>query len=216
VNTEIILGASIFLLLVLALLPLFIHRTIIATITGFSWTRKAFFEHCLWVEESSYSGFPDASRNQQSAVETYYVSQIVSYTTRTTQINGVTSTTTEPVYGSVRKKRTKYTYEIQRWFKSRELISQGKDHHNVHWPHYTLDQSTLERIDKTKETYLAFFQTAKGKQYQQKLSESDWNALDDTVEYDLRINLYGKITALPKARGTMKASAYYNAPQQNM
>jgi hypothetical protein len=215
VNTEIILIASIFLLLALALVPLFIHRTIIATIASFSWTRKAFFEHCLWVEETSYSGFPDGSRNQQSAVETYYVSQVVSYTTSTTQINGVTSTISEPVYGSVRRERTKYSYEIQRWFKSRELVSEGSEQHNVHWPHYTLDQSTLERIDKTKESYLVFFQTPKGKQYQQKLSESNWNALDDTMEYALRVNLYGKITALPKARGTMQASAQYNAPQQN-
>jgi hypothetical protein len=76
--------------------------------------------------------------------------------------------------------------------------------------------SSSERVEATKETYLVFFQTAKGKQYQQKLSESDWNALDDTMEYALRVNLYAKITALPEARGTMKASAQYNAPQQNM
>ena len=212
-NTEIILIASIFLLLVLALLPLFIHRTIIATITGFSWTRKVFLEHCLWVEETSYWGFPEGSINQQSRIEIYNSYEVVSYNTQTTQINGVTSTSTQPVYGNVARRRRKYTYEIQRWFKSRELVAEGEQHNDVHWPHYTLDSSTSERIEATKETYLAFFQAAKGKQYKQKLSESDWNALDDTMEYDLRVNLYGKITKLPEARGTMKASAQYNAPQ---
>ncbi len=214
-NTEIILLASILLIVVLALLPLFIHRTIIATITGFSWTRKIFFEHCLWVEETSYSGFPDDSRNQHSEVEVYYVTQIVAYNTRTTQINGATSTTSEPVYGRVRKKRTKYTYEIQRWFKSRELIAEGDKHYDVHWPAYTLDQSTSEKVDEKKETYLAFFQTAKGKQYKHKFSESDWNALNDTMEYALRVNLYGRVTKLPKVRGMLKSSTYlYNTPQQ--
>jgi hypothetical protein len=215
VNTEIIVIASIFLLSAIALVPLFIHRTITATIAGFSWTRKIFFEHCLWVEETSHSGFPDGSINQESHIETYYSYEVVSYNTQTTQINGVTSTTTQPVYGNVPRTRRKYTYEIQRWFKSRELVAEGEEHNDVHWPHYTLDSSTSERVEATKETYLVFFQTAKGKQYQQKLSESDWNALDDTMEYALRVNLYGKITALPKARGTMQASAQYNPPQQN-
>ncbi len=144
---------------------------------------------------------------------------VVSYTTQTTQVNGVPSTTTQPVYGSVRKKRTKYEtymYEIQRWFKSRELIAEGNERNNVHWPHYTLDSSTLERIEKTKETYLVFFQTAKGKQYQQKLPESDWNALDDTMEYELRVNLYGKITSLPKALNRRNTSSANNFPQQKM
>jgi hypothetical protein len=214
VNTEIILIASIFLLLTLALLPLFIHRTIIAAISGFSWMRKVFLEHYIWVEETSHSGFPEGSINQESHMETYYSYEVVSYNTQTTQINGVTSTTTQPVYGNVPRRRRKYTYEIQRWFKSRELVAEGEEHNAVHWPHYTLDSSTSERIEATKETYLVFFQTAKGKHYRQKLSESDWNALDDTIDYDLRVNLYGKITALPKVRGTMKASAHIMLPNK--
>jgi hypothetical protein len=213
-NLQIILIASIFLLLVLVLVPIFIRRSVMATIDGFSWTRKLFFEHLLWVEETSYSGFPEGSVNQQSSVETYYSSQIVSYTTQTTQVNGVTSTTSQPVYGMVPQKRIKYRYEIQRWFKSRELVSEGNEHDNVYWPSYTLDASTLERVEAKKETYLVFFRTAKGKQYQEKLAESDWNALDDTLEYELRINLYGKIINLPEVINRDKAVPMDNFPQK--
>ncbi len=202
-SIEIIIIASMVLIVALALLPAFIRRTVIATIKGFSWTRKVLLEQHIWVEESSYSGFPEGSRNQQSTVETYYVSEIISYNTQTTQINGVTSTTTTPVYGSVRKKRTKYTYEIQEWLHSRTLVSEGSEHNDVYWPRYTLDHSTSERISDTKETYQVFFQTAKGKQYKRQLSESDWNALDDTIDYELRVNLYGKITKLPQACNTI-------------
>jgi hypothetical protein len=209
---ELIIFASIFFLIViLALLPMLIHRTIIATIAGFSWTRKVLLEQYLWVEESSYSGFPDESRNQQSNVEIYNSYQIVSYNTKTTQVNGITSTTTEPVYGDVPKRRTKYTYEIQEWVHSRTLVAEGNEHNSVHWPHYTLDHSTSERIEDTKETYHVFFQTAKGRQYQQNLAERDWNALNDTMEYALRVNLYGKITKPPEVRNT---TAMYNHPQK--
>lgn len=160
-NTEIILIASIFLLLVLALLPLFIHRTIIATITGFSWTRKVFLEHCLWVEETSYWGFPEGSINQQSRIEIYNSYEVVSYNTQTTQINGVTSTSTQPVYGNVARRRRKYTYEIQRWFKSRELVAEGEQHNDVHWPHYTLDSSTSEKSRPQKRPTWRFFRRQK-------------------------------------------------------
>jgi hypothetical protein len=216
VSIEIIIIASIFLFLALALVPALIRRTIVATIESFSWTRKVLLEEHIWAEESSYSGFPEGSRNQQSTVETYYVSEVVSYNTQTTQVNGVTSTTTVPVYGSVRKQRTKYTYEIQEWVPSRTFVSEGSEHNNVYWPRYTLDRSTSERISDTKETYQVFFQTAKGKQYKQKLSESDWNALDDTMDYELRVNLYGKITKLPKACTLIAPVAAYDFPQQKM
>ncbi len=216
-SIELIIIASIFLILALTFLAmLIIHRTIITTIEGFSWTRKVLLEHYIWVEGSSYSGFPEGSRNQQSTDETYYSYEVVSYNTTTTQINGVTSTTTEPVYANVPKRRTKYTYEIQEWVHSRTLVADGNEHNNVHWPHYTLDRSTSERINDTKETYLVFFQTAKGKQYKQKLSVSDWNALDDTMEYELCVNLYGKITKLPKACNAIATGATYDFPQQEM
>jgi hypothetical protein len=215
-SIKLIIIAVVLIIILIALVPVFIRRTVIATIEGFSWTRKVFLEHYIWVEDSSYSGFPDGSRNQQSTIESYYVSEIVSYNTQTTQINGVSSTTTTPVYGSVRRQRTKYTYEIQEWVPSRTLLSEGSEQNDVHWPRYTLDRSTSERIADTKETYLVFFQTAKGRQYKEKLPVEVWNTLDDTQEYELRVNLYGKITKLPKACDTIATGAAYDLQQQKM
>lgn len=210
----IIISATILLILAMTLLPMLIQRTVTASITGFSWTRAVSLEHYVWMEESSYTGFPDGSRNQQSSVETYSSYEIVSYNTKTTQVNGNTSTTTEPVYGSVLKRRTKYTYEIQKWVHSRTLVAEGNEQNTVHWPHYTLNRSTLEQVSDRKETYQVFFETTRGRQYQQKLPESDWKALDDTLQYSLRVNLYGKVTKLPEALQTpTKAAA--NPPLQH-
>jgi hypothetical protein len=83
--------------------------------------------------------------------------------------------------------------EIQKWRRSRELTAEGDDH-TAYWPSYTLDDSTLERVEKTKETYLVYFGTAKGKTYHHKLPESDWAALDMQATYKLRVTLYGGVT----------------------
>ena len=182
-------------LLALILLSLLIRRTITATISGFSWQRKVFLKHFVWVEESSYSGYPDGSINQRSAEESYLSYEFTRTRTKiTTDADGSTSTTTEPVYEFVTRYRTKYTYEIQRWRKSREVLAEGDDHVNVYWPDYTLDETTQEQIDKTRETYQVFFQTAKGKQYRRELTQDAWDALDEQATYRLRVTLYGKVT----------------------
>jgi hypothetical protein len=188
----IIAAAGVFL--ALTLLFLLVRRTIIATIAGFSWQRKVSLQHFVWVEENSYSGYPDRSRNQRSKRESYQSYQVVRFETKTTNdANGNTTTTTQPVYAWVTKYRTKYTYEIQRWRKSRELHAEGNDR-NVYWPKYRLDETTQEQIDKTRETYQVFFQTAKGKQYRRKLTQDAWDALDEQATYRLRVTLYNRIT----------------------
>lgn len=189
----IIAAAGVFLALLL--LFLLIRRTIIATISGFSWQRKVWLKHFVWVEENSYSGYPDGSRKHRSTRERYQSYQVVRVETRTTSdANGNTSTTSQPVYAWVTKYRTKYTYEFQRWRKSRELLAEGNDRNNVYWPRYTLDETTQEQIDKTRESYEVFFQTAKGKQYSRELAQNEWNALDEQATYRLRVTLYNRIT----------------------
>ena len=82
------------LLLVLAAL---IHRPVQATITGFSWFRAIFFEHYVWVGESSLGGFPAGSRNQRSQLESYQSYEYERTETITTTQNDQTTTTTRPV-----------------------------------------------------------------------------------------------------------------------
>jgi hypothetical protein len=209
----IIAAAGVFL--ALALLLLLVRRTIIATIAGFSWQRKVSLQHFVWVEESSYSGYPNGSRNQHSARERYQSYQIVRFETKTTSdASGNTTTTTQPVYAWVTKYRTKYTYEIQRWRKSRELHAEGNDRNNVYWPKYTLDTATQEQIDKTRESYQVFFQTAKGKQYHRELTQDTWDALDEQATYRLRVTLYNRITDMtPEPMQAMVMPGQENAPQ---
>ncbi|HLZ58686.1 MAG TPA: hypothetical protein VKR06_17240 [Ktedonosporobacter sp.] len=158
-----------------------IRRKAVASIAGFSWFRKVLLEHYIWVQESSYSGFPEGSRNQHREVEHYQSSEVIRYDTRTTtDASGRTTTTTQPIYGLVSHSRTKYSYEIQEWVESRELQAQGEERATLHWPTYQLDRRTHERMQKTQEKYLVFFQTIKGKTYKRALSEADWAALDDT------------------------------------
>lgn len=179
---------------ILALIFLLIRRTVAAHITGFSWQRKVELEQYIWVEESSYWGYPEGSRNQHSTTETYFTYEVTSYNTTTTHNpDGTTSTTTEPVYSMVPHSRTVYKYEIQRWCKSRDVIAE-EDSRNPYWPHYTLSTQPQERVRTTKEKYLVHFQTEKGKQYRRKLPESEWAALDDHMPYRLRVTLYGKVT----------------------
>lgn len=177
----------------LVLIFLLIRRTQIARIAGFSWQRKVELEHYIWMQESSYEGYPEGCRNQYSTTETDYTYEVTGHNTKTTQNpDGTTSTTTEPVYSMVPHIRTKYIYEIQQWCKSRDVIARGDDH-NPFWPQYDLDLLTHERVRATEEKYLVHFQTEKGKQYQHKLPESEWTALDDQIAYRLRLTLYGQV-----------------------
>ncbi|HEY4385553.1 MAG TPA: hypothetical protein VGN34_13925, partial [Ktedonobacteraceae bacterium] len=147
----------------------------------------------VWVSETSYSGFPDGSRNQTKTVEHYQAYEYLRTETRTTTVNGQTTTTTGPVYGFVTRRRTKYMYEIQKWVESRRLEAEGEERASLHWPAYTLDRSTQERVESTRERYLVFFQSAKGKRYKRKLSEADWAALDGQSAYILKVNIFGHI-----------------------
>jgi hypothetical protein len=184
--------ASAILLMAVALL--LVRRTKVATVAGFSWQRKVFLQHYIWVEERSTSGYPEGSRNQRSSLESYQSYELTRYETRTsTDGDGNTTTTSEPVYESVTRYETVYRYEIQRWRRSRIEVAEGQNR-IVHWPSYTLNQSTYERVEKTKENYQVIFQTAKGKTYQQKLPESEWATLDEQATYKLRVTLYGGVT----------------------
>lgn len=102
------------LLLICALITVgfLVKRTVSATVAGFSWSRKVFLEHYIWVEDSSYTGFPAGSRNQREDLESYQSYEFVRTETRTTTIGDQTTTTSEPVYEFVTHWRTKYTYEI--------------------------------------------------------------------------------------------------------
>jgi len=177
------------------LLASLIRRTIIATIAGFSWQRIIYLKHFIWVKESSYSDYPDGSRNRTSAEESYLSYEFTHTRTHIhTDINGNTSTSTEPVYAWVTKYRTKYTYEIQRWRRSREVLAEGDDRNYVYWPDYTLDETTLEQIDTTREIYQVFFQAAKGKLYSRELTQDEWADLNEQATYRLRVTLYGIVT----------------------
>ncbi|GHO94445.1 hypothetical protein KSF_044930 [Reticulibacter mediterranei] len=177
------------------LLASLIRRTIIATITGFSWQRTIFLKHFIWVKESSYSDYPDGSRNRSSTEESYLSYEFVRFDTRTTtDANGNTTTTTHSVYEPVVRYRTQYTYEIQRWRRSREVLAEGNDRNHVYWPDYTLDETTQEQIDKTQESYQVFFQATKGKQYHRELTQDEWTVLDEQATYRLRVTIYGTIT----------------------
>lgn len=195
-QTIIMIAVLVGLLLIGAMLfaAYFIRRSVSASIESFSWFRKIFFEHYVWVEDSSYHGFPDGSRNQHKKRESYQVQELVrTETTTTTTGNGQTSTTSRPVYESVTRWRTKYIYEIQKWVRSRELVAEGSERATLHWPTYRLDHSTQEQIEGTTEKYLVTFRSAKDKKYTRRLAEADWTALDEQATYTLKVNLFGQV-----------------------
>lgn len=180
------------LLCALATAAFLIPFTVIATIERFSWSRKMFLEHYVWVQDTSYSGFPEGSRNQHEEVETYQSYEMVRTETTTTTVDGNTTTTTHPVYEFVTRSRTKYTYEIQQWVKSREFEAEGEDR-TTYWPKYKLNHHTHERVREIQEKYVVFFQTAKGKKYKRTLPETEWSVLDDQATYILKVNIFRQI-----------------------
>jgi hypothetical protein len=189
--TSLVLGS----ILLALLLVLLVRRTVVATVAGFSWQRRVELEQYVWVEDSSYSGYPQGSRNQHSKRETYFTNEITSQiTTTTTNADGTPSTTTQPVYQMVPHWRTKYLYEIQRWRKSRELRAEGGQRTGVHWPAYTLDAASQERVQDRHEHYQIIFETSKGKRYTCELPENEWAALDEQPTYRVRVTLFGKAT----------------------
>jgi hypothetical protein len=182
-------------LLLILISVLFVRRQVVATVAGFFWQRKIELGQYIWVEESSYSGFPEGSRNQHSKRETYLSNEVTRQEIITiTNSDGSTTTSTRPVYEMVPRQRTKYLYEIQRWHESRELLAEGDTRADVHWPPYTLDAAAQEQVGKTSEKYQVRFQTDKGKQYSYKLPESEWAAFDEQAAYLLRITLLGRVT----------------------
>jgi hypothetical protein len=185
-------------LLLLTIVLLLIRCTVTATVDGFSWKRTVSLEHLIWVKETSYTGYPDGSRNHSSTVEAHQTYQVIGYQTTTTMLNGRPVTSTQPVYGFVPHPRKKFLYEIQRWVKSRELLAEGNDRATVYWPEYTLDAHTQERVYKTKETYLVCFKTPKGKIYKVTLPEKDWAELDEKATYKLRVSLFQKVFFVEK------------------
>jgi hypothetical protein len=181
-------------MLLLALGLVFFRRKVVATVAGFSWVRQMFLEKYVWMEESSLVGFPDGSRNQRKTRERYQSFEVVRHDTRTTtDANGNTTTTTQPVSGWVTHWRTRYLYEIQRWITSRQLNTSGEDR-EPYWPEYVLDESISERVCKTKETYLVHFQNAKGKSFQREMPEDAWAHFDERDTYALKATVFGRIT----------------------
>ena len=194
-GAELIIGSIIAGILLLTLILLLVRRTVVATVAGFFWQRKVELGQYIWVEESSYSGYPEGSRNQHSKSETYFSNEVTRQEIiTTTNADGSTSTTSRPVYEMVPRWRTKYMYEIQRWHESRELLAEGDTRTDVHWPQYSLDPQTQEQVGKTSEKYQVRFQTAKGKSYTYKLPESEWSTLDEQATYRLSITLLGRVT----------------------
>jgi len=194
-QTMLFLAALSVLLLICVFIAIgfLVKRTVSATVAGFSWSRKIFLEHYIWVKDSSYTGFPAGSRNQREALESYQSYEFVRTETRTTTIGDQTTTTSEPVYEFVTRWRTKYTYEIQEWQLSRTPLAEGKERAGVYWPAYTLDASTWERVRDRKERYLVLLQTAKGKQYKREMNEAAWHDFDEQASYFLKVNLFGQI-----------------------
>ena len=184
---------SILLISALLAVMFFVRRTVTVTVAGFYWFRKVQLEHYIWVEESSHYGFPAGSRNQVKTTERYQSYEQIRTEARTIVINGKMQMSTQAVYGYVTRTRTKYTYEIQKWVDSRALDTEGEERATLSWPHYSLDRETFERVKKTWEKYLVFFQNAKGKQYKRKLPEEEWIALDDLAIYRLKVNLFGQV-----------------------
>ena len=179
--------------LLLVLGALFIRRTVVATVAGFSWERQVFLEKYVWVEESSLGGFPEGSQNQRTTRESYQSYEFVRSETRTiTGANGQTTTTTEPVYQWVTRWRTKYLYEIQRWVDSRQPASSGEDR-KPYWPAYVLDESISEQVRNRQEKYLVHYRSARGKRFQREMPEDAWSQVDEKETYKLKTDVFGRV-----------------------
>ena len=195
-NMQIILGiaiASAFLLPLLAFL--WMCRPVVATIEGFSWERRVVFERSAWVKESSYQGFPDGSRNQETEVETYD-KPIWGTRSHVESDYRQDSTHSYIVYdsvieGHIKSKRTKYTYEIHKWIPGKRLVK-GRNRTGVSWPSSPLNEEIPERVSHTQELYWVFLRTKTRGTYPLQLAESDWKALDEKATYVLRLTLSGR------------------------
>jgi hypothetical protein len=183
----------------------FIRSSVEATIQSFSWKRKVSLERSTWVERSSYSGWPDGSRNHRSTIEVHQVYQVVSHRTTTTMINGQPVVSTQPVYGFVPHPRKKFLYEIQEWVKVRDVVASGEDR-QPYWPEYALSGPD-ERVGETQETYQVMFQAIKGKRkiYRVTLpNEEDWAALDEADIYKLQVSLFGTVLQVQRLDDSSK------------
>lgn len=99
-----------------------------------------------------------------------------------------TETESRPVYRSVPRYATKYTYTIWRWTPSRTAAASGTDH-NTYWPDLNLKEDEREGSPRS-ESYSFTVVDRKGNSTSWELAESDWM----NIEVESNLNITSKRT----------------------
>lgn len=100
----------------------------------------------------------------------------------------------EPVYESVPRYSTKYTYEIEKWTADRTETASGTSH-EVYWPRLTLANN--EREGERTAVYTATFTDEDGKSYTwEDVPEEKWDTLDMNGRYPIIIDHNDQVIGL--------------------
>lgn len=105
-----------------------------------------------------------------------------------------TRTESETVYRSVPVYRTKYSYEVERWRRARDVPTSGDDTAPAWGEPKLVDK---ERESKRTEVYEVEF-TGNGKTYPWKPPEKEFTALKLGQSYDVELNGFGDVNRVVK------------------
>lgn len=122
------------------------------------------------------NGYFEEITQQQPVYETYYEEEQYK----------------EPVYVSIPVYKTKYYYEIERWFYERSIDTVGLGN-NPYWGEVDLEEKEREKCRTEK--YIIKGKDSKGKQYEINIPFNQWKelTLDETVKVKIFVTGNGEI-----------------------
>ena len=139
------------------------------------------------------NGYFEETTSSQPVYETEYYTeshQEPVYTTET-----YIETHEEPVYVQVPEYRTKYYYEIERWFDSRTVDTSGRDK-SPYWGEVVLSEK--EREDDRTEKYWIVTVNKKDKTKTYPVSYTQWEDIEVGDVLEAKVSLIGTIEILEK------------------
>ena len=121
-----------------------------------------------------------------------------------------TETETRPVYRSVPRYQTKYTYTIWRWKQTREVTSSGTDH-GTFWPEMNLAEDEREGSPRAeKYTFTVTDEKGKSQIWSLRENEEDWQKINQGDRLTISTGRAGQGAWIVNEKGEHQIQIYGN------
>lgn len=170
-----------------------------AVLTALLWRRTVRVQRYTWTSHEHETDCPGAARDCESHDETLNSYQQQMGQSCVNLGHGITNCI--PTYITMWNHGIRYSYQIQEWHDSRQVIAAG-DGGTPHWPAVTLAGGAQpERIAGRDETYVAVYRAHSGT-YRRALPRASWSRLQRGARYLLTLTSDGNLTGMQLESGS--------------